>query len=48
MANTDNDHQKTVSGKNQHRPDDKVGYDAGGSGGGQDNRQNPLSRSGSF
>ena len=27
---TDNDHQKTVSGKNQHGPADKVGKDAGG------------------
>jgi hypothetical protein len=25
-----NDHQKTVSGKEQHGPDDKVGQDAGG------------------
>ena len=25
-----NDHQKTVSGKKQHGPDDKVGHDAGG------------------
>jgi hypothetical protein len=27
---TDNDHQKTVSGKNQKGPKDKVGKDAGG------------------
>lgn len=27
---TDNDHQKTVSGKNQRGPADKVGKDAGG------------------
>ena len=27
---TDNDHQKTVSGKNQHGPADKVGKHAGG------------------
>lgn len=27
---TDNDHQKTVSGKNQHGPADKIGKDAGG------------------
>ena len=26
----DNDHQKTVSGKKQHGPDDKVGKHAGG------------------
>ena len=25
-----NDHQKTVSGKKQHGPEDKVGHDAGG------------------
>jgi hypothetical protein len=28
-----NDHQKTVSGKKQHGPDDKVGQDAGGNAG---------------
>ena len=28
-----NDHQKTVSGKKQHCPDDKVGRDAGGNDG---------------
>ena len=28
--NSVNDHQKTVSGKKQHGPDDKVGQDAGG------------------
>jgi hypothetical protein len=27
---TDNNHQKTVSGQNQHGPADKVGRDAGG------------------
>lgn len=27
---TDNDHQKTVSGKKQHGPADKAGKDAGG------------------
>ena len=27
---TDNDHQKTVSGKKQHGPADKIGRDAGG------------------
>jgi hypothetical protein len=26
----DNDHQKTVSGKSQHGPEEKVGKDAGG------------------
>ena len=30
QAAIDNDHQKTVSGKNQHGPEDKVGRDAGG------------------
>jgi hypothetical protein len=30
---TDNDHQKTVQGKNQRGPADKVGKDAGGSDG---------------
>jgi hypothetical protein len=28
--NSVNDHQKTVSGKKQHGPEDKVGQDAGG------------------
>ena len=28
-----NDHQKTVSGKKQHGPEDKVGHDAGGNDG---------------
>ena len=28
--NSANDHQKTVSGKKQHGPDDKFGHDAGG------------------
>jgi hypothetical protein len=31
--NSTNDHQKTVSGKKQHGPDDKVGHDAGGNDG---------------
>lgn len=30
---TDNDHQKTVSGKKQHGPADKIGKDAGGASG---------------
>jgi len=29
----DNDHQKTVSGKNQNGPDEKAGKDAGGNAG---------------
>jgi hypothetical protein len=32
---TDNDHQKTVQGKNQRGPADKTGRDAGGSHGSQ-------------
>lgn len=37
---TDNGHQKTVSGKNQHGPDEKLGKDAGGNAGsrGQNSR----------
>jgi hypothetical protein len=30
MPHSTNDHQKTVSGKKQHGPEDKVGHDAGG------------------
>ena len=30
VAGSHNDHQKTVSGKKQHGPADKVGQDAGG------------------
>ena len=30
QGDTDNDHQKTVQGKNQRGPADKVGRDAGG------------------
>jgi hypothetical protein len=30
QAEGQNDHQKTVSGKKQHGPEDKVGQDAGG------------------
>ena len=29
-SRTDNGHQKTVSGKNQRGPDEKIGKDAGG------------------
>ena len=37
---TDNDHQKTVQGKNQRGPKDKAGRDAGGNAGskGQNSR----------
>ena len=40
---TDNDHQKTVSGKKQHGPADKIGKDAGGAYGsrGQNRRSAP-------
>ena len=39
---TENDHQKTVSGKNQKGPKDKVGKDAGGNQGSRgQNRRNP-------
>ena len=34
-ARTDNNHQKTVSGKNQHGPEEKLGKDAGGNAGSQ-------------
>ena len=39
----DNDHQKTVSGKNQNGPDEKVGRGAGGNAGskGQNSRDRP-------
>ena len=42
---TDNNHQKTVQGKNQDGPSDKVGKDAGGNRGSQG--QNRRARSGS-
>jgi hypothetical protein len=29
-SDTDNDHQKTVSGQKQHGPKDKIDHDAGG------------------
>lgn len=45
----DNDHQKTVSGKNQHGPDDKVGKNAGGNAGsrGQNSRESEAGSVGS-
>ena len=45
---TDNDHQKTVQGKNQHGPADKVGKNAGGSQGsrGQNRRSGGAGSSG--
>ena len=44
---TDNDHQKTVSGKNQQGPADKAGKDAGGNQGSKgQNQRGPGSESG--
>ena len=45
---TDNDHQKTVQGKNQDGPPDKVGKDAGGNMGskGQNQRADNSGRAG--
>lgn len=45
----DNDHQKTVQGKNQNGPDDKVGKSAGGNEGsrGQNRREEEPGRAGS-
>ena len=41
-GSTDNDHQKTVSGKNQKGPKSKVGKDAGGNEGSRgQNRRSP-------
>ena len=37
----DNDHQKTVSGKNQHGPEDKVGKSAGGNAGSRGQNARP-------
>jgi hypothetical protein len=41
---SDNEHQKTVQGKNQHGPDGKMGRDAGGNDG---SRGQNVSRHGS-
>lgn len=41
---TDNDHQKTVSGKNQRGPADKIGKSAGGSYGSRGQNQRSPSR----
>ena len=40
---TDNDHQKTVSGKKQHGPADKIGKDAGGAYGSRGQNQRSAS-----
>lgn len=42
----DNDHQKTVSGKKQHGPDEKLGYDAGGNAGSKGQNVDPRNLSG--
>ena len=44
--NTDNDHQKTVSGKKQHGPEDKVGQDAGGNEGSKGQNIDPRRSTG--
>ena len=44
---TDNDHQKTVSGKKQHGPVDKIGKDAGGAYGSRGQNQRASSIGGS-
>lgn len=41
-----NDHQKTVSGKKQHGPDDKVGRDAGGNRGSKGQNIDPRRSTG--
>lgn len=47
-ATTDNDHQKTVSGKNQKGPKDKVGKAAGGNEGSKGQNRRPASPRGSI
>ena len=42
-----NDHQKTVSGKKQHGPEDKVGQDAGGHEGSKGQNVDPHRSTGS-
>ena len=41
-----NDHQKTVSGKKQHGPDDKVGHDEGGNEGSKGQNIDPRRSTG--
>ena len=43
----DNGHQKTVSGKNQHGPEEKAGKDAGGNAGSKGQNSRPASPKGS-
>jgi len=43
---TDNDHQKTVQGKNQNGPEDKVGKSAGGNAGSQGQNSRPADSGG--
>jgi hypothetical protein len=45
-AEADNDHQKTVSGKKQHGPEDKVGQDAGGNQGSKGQNVDPRRSTG--
>jgi hypothetical protein len=44
--NSVNDHQKTVSGKKQHGPEDKVGADAGGNEGSKGQNVDPRRSTG--
>lgn len=44
--NSANDHQKTVSGKKQHGPDDEVGQDAGGNEGSKGQNIDPRRSTG--
>ena len=45
-AGAGNDHQKTVSGKKQHGPDDKTGHDAGGNAGSKGQNVDPRRSTG--
>jgi hypothetical protein len=47
-GSTDNDHQKTVSGKNQTGPKDKVGKDAGGNQGSRGQNRRSSGKRGSI
>jgi hypothetical protein len=44
--NSVNDHQKTVSGKKQHGPEDKVGQDTGGNAGSKGQNVDPRRSTG--
>ena len=43
----DNDHQKTVSGKNQNGPEERAGKDAGGNAGSKGQNSRPAGPKGS-